>query len=54
MTDPVQLALALVIGCLIGMGIFIAKNEVGRDACELNLPRTEKCVKVWAPEVKKQ
>ena len=34
---------------LIGIGVFLAVNDIGRDECEKHLPRTQQCKKVWMP-----
>ena len=38
---------------LFAIGLQAYKNDGARSECEENLKRTEKCVKVWVPEVSK-
>ena len=45
--------IVLLLGLAIGLGIAAALHEVGRDDCEKNLPRTEKCIRIWIPEKEK-
>ena len=46
-----------ILGFMFGMffmyGIAVKATDVGRDDCEKNLPRTERCIKIWIPEKEK-
>lgn len=42
--------IGLSIGILIGLGIVLAYDDVGRSECEKTLPRTQQCVQVWVPQ----
>ena len=51
--DLKESLIVLLLGLAIGLGIAAALHEVGRDDCEKNLPRTEKCIRIWIPEKEK-
>jgi hypothetical protein len=42
--------IGLSIGILIGLGITLAHEDIGRSKCEKDLPRTQQCVQVWMPK----
>ena len=51
--DLKESLIVLLLGLTMGLGIAVTLQEVGRDDCEKNLPRTEKCIRIWIPEKEK-
>ena len=51
--DLKESLIVLLLGLAMGLGIAAALHEVGRDDCEKNLSRTEKCIGIWIPEKEK-
>ena len=41
-----------IVGMLFIAGLSIYLRDRGRDACDIKLPRTEKCVQVWVPQAR--
>ena len=50
MRDSTDFLVGFLIGTLSVALLATGVRSQGRDECENNLPRTEKCVQVWVPE----
>jgi hypothetical protein len=44
-----EILIGMILGVVFGFGIADALHDRGSSECEKNLPRTEKCEKVWQP-----